>query len=328
MAGLPALPSYFLPAPVGANVLLIGDAAIADSEVLPLLQSGAVLQYVRLPWGHSEVLRSRPAASVDEVRVLALGGEGSAALRMAADSVDAIAACLKPGATFTACVVGVASSADLEALRLKAVIGGLARPTAAQRVAAAGLGNSVSLQVSKPEAAAAPAPVKLLRRKRAPQAAPAPQPAADAWSAALSTGPSSAAAAPTIDESALLEGDEAGEAPSAGCSTKPRACKNCSCGRAELEAAQETKTDETAAPPASATAAGAAAAATGSPAPAAQATDAAAFTSACGNCSKGDAFRCAGCPHRGKPAFKSGMGSALLIDLGAGNALEEGVEVE
>ncbi|KAA0162718.1 hypothetical protein FNF28_04599 [Cafeteria roenbergensis] len=273
MAGLPALPSYFLPAPVGANVLLIGDAAIADSEVLPLLQSGAVLQYVRLPWGHSEVLRSRPAASVDEVRVLALGGEGSAALRMAADSVDAIAACLKPGATFTACVVGVASSADLEALRLKA-------------------------------------------------------PAADAWSAALSTGPSSAAAAPTIDESALLEGDEAGEAPSAGCSTKPRACKNCSCGRAELEAAQETKTDETAAPPASATAAGAAAAATGSPAPAAQATDAAAFTSACGNCSKGDAFRCAGCPHRGKPAFKSGMGSALLIDLGAGNALEEGVEVE
>lgn len=259
--------------------------------------------------------------------MLALGSEGSAALRMAADAVDAIAECLKPGAAFSVCVVGATASADLDALRLKSVIGGLARPTEARRVAAAGLGNSLSLQVTKPDKVAAPSPVKLLRRKRAPQATPAPQPAAaDAWSLALSGGPVAAAAAQKIDEGALLEGDEAGEAPSAGCSTKPRACKNCSCGRAELEAAEETKTDEPAAAAATGAAAtGAAAAGAVAPTPAA---DTAAFSSACGNCSKGDAFRCAGCPHRGKPAFKSGMGSALLIDLDSGNALEEAVETE
>lgn len=55
-----------------------------------------------------------------------------------------------------------------------------------------------------------------------------------------------------------------------------RACKNCSCGlKEEEDAAIEAGIK----------------------------LDPSDVKSACGNCSKGDAFRCAGCPSRGKPAW-------------------------
>jgi hypothetical protein len=76
----------------------------------------------------------------------------------------------------------------------------------------------------------------------------------------------------------------------ADASGKKRACKNCSCGLAEEEAA--------------AAAAGLIVAASTAP------------KSACGNCSKGDAFRCAGCPFLGKPAFEPGM-EKVVLSLGA-----------
>ena len=69
-----------------------------------------------------------------------------------------------------------------------------------------------------------------------------------------------------------------------GCATKKRACANCSCGRKEMEEADDN----------------------GTPRP--QLTDAelAKMKSSCGNCHKGDAFRCAGCPFLGKPAYNQG----------------------
>merc|ERR1712151_207038 len=59
------------------------------------------------------------------------------------------------------------------------------------------------------------------------------------------------------------------------CVTKPKPCKGCNCGRAENEKPKEGE-------------------------------QAAVMTSSCGKCYLGDAFRCAGCPYKGKPAFEPG----------------------
>ena len=72
-----------------------------------------------------------------------------------------------------------------------------------------------------------------------------------------------------------------------------KACDNCTCGRAEKEAMER---------------AGGAAAAIDENQPKQVPS------SSCGNCAKGDAFRCAGCPFLGKPAFKPGE-EHLVLDL-------------
>jgi len=90
---------------------------------------------------------------------------------------------------------------------------------------------------------------------------------------------------PTEDDF-VNEDDLIGDMPevvatsSSSCSTKPRACKDCTCGRAEREREGD---DASSIEP-----------------------------SACGNCYKGDAFRCASCPHLGKPAFKPGQENLQL----------------
>lgn len=90
-----------------------------------------------------------------------------------------------------------------------------------------------------------------------------------------------------VDEDALLTEEDRAEKVAdkeaeGDCSTRRRACKNCVCGRAEVEKqmeAQGIKLDDVApsGPPAG----------------------------GCGNCSRGDAFRCAGCPYLGKPAWNA-----------------------
>mmetsp|Transcript_2352 Transcript_2352/g.3774 ORF Transcript_2352/g.3774 Transcript_2352/m.3774 type:complete len:186 (+) Transcript_2352:444-1001(+) len=106
-----------------------------------------------------------------------------------------------------------------------------------------------------------------------------------------------------VDEDALLDATPAppaAGAPGAGCGPgaapgadgapkKRRACKNCSCGLKEMEEAE---------------------AAGGPPVK----IDPLEKASACGSCSKGDAFRCATCPFLGKPAFRPGE-EALVLNL-------------
>lgn len=94
-----------------------------------------------------------------------------------------------------------------------------------------------------------------------------------------------------IDEDSLLSDLPKKTAVSASvddCETgaKKRACKNCSCGRAEKEAGEEKPqmTEE----------------------------ELEESVSACGNCYKGDAFRCGGCPFLGKPAFEPGQEKVML----------------
>lgn len=99
-----------------------------------------------------------------------------------------------------------------------------------------------------------------------------------------------------VDEDALLDDGlefqrgcgPAGESKGAE-GGKKRACKNCSCGLAEQEAAQ------------------AQAAITGGPV-----QEVLLKSSGCGSCAKGDAFRCASCPFLGKPAFEPGQEKVVL----------------
>ncbi|TDH70692.1 hypothetical protein CCR75_001186 [Bremia lactucae] len=91
-----------------------------------------------------------------------------------------------------------------------------------------------------------------------------------------------------IDEDTLLDDtDEVLLAAKADCGEKiggkKRACKNCTCGLKD-EKNQPVMSEK----------------------------DLSKLVSGCGNCFKGDAFRCGSCPFLGKPAFKPGLEKVLL----------------
>lgn len=90
-----------------------------------------------------------------------------------------------------------------------------------------------------------------------------------------------------IDEDTLLDDDaQVLKAAKEDCGVgtgKRRACKNCTCGLKDQED-KPVVTDK----------------------------ELSQMVSSCGNCYKGDAFRCGGCPFLGKPAFKPGMEKVKL----------------
>ena len=101
-----------------------------------------------------------------------------------------------------------------------------------------------------------------------------------------------------IDEETLLKDADkeiksAPQAAASGCATSKKACANCTCGRAEQESNGEVlakvkiTTDMLENPQ---------------------------NQGGCQGCSRGDAFRCAGCPYRGLPAFTPGQ--PIKIDAG------------
>ena len=101
-----------------------------------------------------------------------------------------------------------------------------------------------------------------------------------------------------IDENELLNdgiiitkrGDANGCGDSGpGVPGKKRACANCSCGLAEEEANEISSSNKEK-----------------------TIDEKIAKASSCGGCAKGDAFRCAGCPFLGKPAFEPGQEKMIL----------------
>ena len=179
--------------------------------------------------------------------------------------------------------------------------------------------KGVAFSLKSRAAVAAPSPpvpapaAELPRNKPRPDAAAA----AAAWSALApmgdangtgSNGAGHGSALELMDEDDLLEEEDLAkkEAQQYDCGTsdggKRKACKNCSCGLREM-----LENEDSNAPPPS--------------------------KSACGNCSRGDAFRCAGCPHLGKPAWEPGeelklAGDGLQGDAAVGPGSEEKKLVE
>ena len=95
-----------------------------------------------------------------------------------------------------------------------------------------------------------------------------------------------------IDENSLLTEEDLEKKIPITCdptTKKRKACKNCTCGLLEVQ--------------------------NNTPAPL--------FKSACGNCSLGDAFRCADCPYLGKPSFESGDQVKLINSVFDQNNLSE-----
>ena len=169
---------------------------------------------------------------------------------------------LRPGATVSVCVKNGGEGTDLQPIHTSFLLAGLVG-TSERREA----DGSRVLTATKKESVSNGAPVTLKKV--------------------------------TLDDSDLIDEDGLLEEEGTGMLAPPpaiseasknakddcggrKACDDCTCGRAELEAGEKPKKEIK--------------------------------TSSCGNCAKGDAFRCASCPYLGLPAFKPGE-EHLVLEL-------------
>ncbi|KAJ1658289.1 Anamorsin, partial [Coemansia sp. RSA 25] len=108
-----------------------------------------------------------------------------------------------------------------------------------------------------------------------------------------------------LEEEDLAKPDAASLARPDGAAPKRKACKNCTCGLAEGNMADDDEEGSDACKPAAAD----------KPRRQTRPVDVVNVKSACGNCSLGDAFRCTSCPYLGQPAFKPGEKVLCSLDL-------------
>lgn len=167
---------------------------------------------------------------------------------------------------------------------------------------------------------AAGAVAKLSLKPRAAAVAAAPPVAATgvkSWLASAGGVAPAPAGSDLIDEDSLLAADAAAlpptlDAAGGSCATKRRACKDCTCGRKELE---EGATEALSAPPPEGkSACGNVRGSGGLDLPTPAHTCSLPSPPSRWQCFKGDAFRCATCPSRGLPAWRPGVDGAVTID--------------
>ncbi|KAG2423853.1 hypothetical protein HXX76_015013 [Chlamydomonas incerta] len=210
------------------------------------------------------------------------------------DALARVARSMAPGGRLYVYEAGPSGSSRLEVLKKDLLLSGFVDAAELSSSGAVwvsaqlpqwGLGAAAKLSLKRPAAA---------NGTTAAPAAPA-APKANVWKLG---GDEDGEEEELVDDDALLAPeDKAAAAPKYpdDCEVGPggarKACKNCSCGRAEAEADAEAGGDK----------AKLTADMLDNP------------TSACGNCYLGDAFRCGSCPYRGLPAFEPGQ----KVTLGA-----------
>jgi anamorsin len=176
----------------------------------------------------------------------------------------------------------VPSSTNIDELKLNLTLAGFINISSDVDAAS----NTLSFTATRPEWTGANATKVLLRKKDTTKLANNESAQSSILSQLQAIGGDD-----LIDEDSLLAAAPLpSKAPVEGCATKRRACANCSCGRKEqedkIDASSVTVDLQESTPQ---------------------------VTSSCGNCYKGDAFRCASCPYLGKPAFKPGTDGAVML---------------